>query len=110
MNNEKETVLELKQICKSFRQGSQKLDVLTGVDLEIKSGEIVALIGPSGSGKSTLLQIAGLLETPSSAKFISTGRTVPSSATDCAPCSAAIFSVLFTSITTCCRTSAPKKT
>ena len=40
MNNEKETVLELKQICKSFRQGSQKLDVLTGVDLEIKSGEI----------------------------------------------------------------------
>lgn len=65
MNNEKETVLELKQICKSFRQGSQKLDVLTGVDLEIKSGEIVALIGPSGSGKSTLLQIAGLLETPS---------------------------------------------
>ena len=69
MNNEKETVLELKQICKSFRQGSQKLDVLTGVDLEIKSGEIVALIGPSGSGKSTLLQIAGLLETPSSCEI-----------------------------------------
>lgn len=69
MNNEKETVLELKQICKSFRQGSQKLDVLTGVDLEVKSGEIVALIGPSGSGKSTLLQIAGLLETPSSGEI-----------------------------------------
>ena len=69
MNNEKETVLELKQICKSFRQGSQKLDVLTGVDLEIKSGEIVALIGPSGSGKSTLRQIAGLLETPSSGEI-----------------------------------------
>lgn len=69
MNNEKETVLELKQICKSFRQGSQKLDVLTGVDFEIKSGEIVALIGPSGSGKSTLLQIAGLLETPSSGEI-----------------------------------------
>ena len=69
MNNEKETVLELKQICKSFRQGSQKLVVLTGVDLEIKSGEIVALIGPSGSGKSTLLQIAGLLETPSSGEI-----------------------------------------
>lgn len=69
MNNEKETVLKLKQICKSFRQGSQKLDVLTGVDLEIKSGEIVALIGPSGSGKSTLLQIAGLLETPSSGEI-----------------------------------------
>ena len=56
-------MLELKQICKSFRQGSQKLDVLTGVDLEIKSGEIVALIGPSGSGKSTLLRCATGLET-----------------------------------------------
>ena len=69
MNNEKETVLELKEVCKSFRQGSQKLDVLTGVDFEIKSGEIVALIGPSGSGKSTLLQIAGLLETPGSGEI-----------------------------------------
>ena len=69
MNNEKENGLELKQICKSFRQGPPQLYVLTGVDLEIKSGEIVALIGPSGSGKSTLLQIAGLLETPSSGEI-----------------------------------------
>lgn len=59
-------VLRLKNINKSFKQGSQKLEVLKGLDLEIGKGEIVALIGPSGSGKSTLLQIAGLLENPTS--------------------------------------------
>lgn len=57
-------ILSLKNICKSFYQGQQKLDVLRNVDFEIASGEIVALIGPSGSGKSTLLQISGLLELP----------------------------------------------
>lgn len=57
--------LELKKVVKSFKQGSQKLDVLRGVDLDIMPGEVIALIGPSGSGKSTLLQIAGLLDKPS---------------------------------------------
>ncbi len=60
MNN----VLELKGITRSFRQGGEKLDILNGVDLSIRRGEIVALVGPSGSGKTTLLQIAGLLENP----------------------------------------------
>ncbi len=57
-------VLTLSGVRRSFRQGRNELDVLTGVDLEIMAGEIVALVGPSGSGKSTLLYIAGLLETP----------------------------------------------
>ena len=57
-------VLKLTNVRKSFKQGNQTLDVLKGADLEIKTGEIVALVGPSGSGKSTLLQIAGLLEKP----------------------------------------------
>ena len=57
-------VLALSGVRRSFRQGRNELDVLTGVDLEIMAGEIVALVGPSGSGKSTLLYIAGLLETP----------------------------------------------
>lgn len=74
MNKNNENILELKNIRKSFKQGSQKLDVLTGVDFEIKSGEIVALVGPSGSGKSTLLQIAGLLEAPSAGKILLNGQ------------------------------------
>ncbi len=63
--NKKAPVLELKNVYRSFKQGSQTLQVLREVNLELEKGEVVALIGPSGSGKSTLLQLAGLLEKPS---------------------------------------------
>lgn len=71
--NKKQTTLTLKNINKTFIQGSEQLDVLKDVNLEIKPKEVVALIGPSGSGKSTLLQIAGLLETPSSGEIYING-------------------------------------
>ncbi len=64
MNNQTKPVLSLKNVSKSFKQGSQKLEILKGVNLDIYQGEVVSLTGPSGSGKSTLLQIAGLLEKP----------------------------------------------
>ncbi|GAB4144333.1 MAG: ABC transporter ATP-binding protein [Sphingomonadales bacterium] len=54
--------LELIGLARSYRQGGQRIDVLRGIDLVIKPGEIVGLLGPSGAGKSTLLQAAGQLE------------------------------------------------
>lgn len=52
-------MLSVSELTKAFGSGSNKLQVLKGVDMEIKQGEMVALMGPSGSGKSTLLNIIG---------------------------------------------------
>ncbi len=72
--NKSVPVLELKKITKSFKQGSQNLEVLRGIDLDIQAGEVVALLGPSGSGKSTMLQIAGLLEQPTKGEIYLNGQ------------------------------------
>ncbi len=58
--------LELKDVRRSFLQGTETLHVLRGANLSVARGEVVALVGPSGAGKSTFLQIAGLLERPDS--------------------------------------------
>ena len=52
-------MLQINGLTKSFGFGSDKLQVLKGIDLELKQGELVALMGPSGCGKSTLLNIIG---------------------------------------------------
>lgn len=65
--------LQLKGISKHFYQGGQRIDVLKDLDLDVKSKEVIALVGPSGSGKSTLLQIAGLLERPNAGQVFLDG-------------------------------------
>lgn len=58
-------VLHLAGVEKSYNRGlPNQVDVLSGVDLSVAAGEVVALVAPSGAGKSTLLHIAGLLDTP----------------------------------------------
>lgn len=54
--------LKLESINRTYEQGAGELKILQGADLEILSGEIVALVAPSGAGKSTLLHVSGLLE------------------------------------------------
>lgn len=56
--------LVLDKVQRVYRQGTERLEILCGVDLRVASGEVVALVAPSGAGKSTLLHVAGLLEPP----------------------------------------------
>ncbi len=66
--------LSLQGIRRTFVQGDRRLDVLRGVDLDLRAGEIVALVGQSGSGKSTLLHIAGLLERAQEGEVVVGGK------------------------------------
>jgi lipoprotein-releasing system ATP-binding protein len=71
-------VLRLENITRRYREGEGQLEVFSGLELSIKPGEIVALVGPSGSGKSSLLHIAGLLEAPTSGEIFIQGTAVSS--------------------------------
>ena len=57
-------LVSVRNVHKSFTRGSERIDVLAGVNLEIPSGEFLALMGPSGSGKTTLLNLMGGLDAP----------------------------------------------
>lgn len=69
-------MLNLRSITKSFHDGESELQVLRGVDLNLESGESLALLGASGNGKSTLLQIAAGLESPDTGEVHILGRSL----------------------------------
>jgi lipoprotein-releasing system ATP-binding protein len=68
-------VLALEGVVRGYVTAAGTLTVLNGVDLTVKSGELVALVAPSGVGKSTLLHVAGLLEKPDAGEVLVNGRT-----------------------------------
>ncbi len=66
--------IEVHDLVKTYGKGETEVRALDGVDLEVKAGEMVAIMGPSGSGKSTMLHMLGALETPSSGTIALAGR------------------------------------
>src|ERR1700761_2215667 len=71
-----EAALHAIDICKSFRQGPEVLQVLAGANLHIAPGERLAIVGASGSGKTTLLQILGGLDRPTTGQVLVDGQDI----------------------------------
>jgi len=69
-------MIKLENITKTYPMGKRELTVLRGVNLHIKQGELVAIMGPSGSGKSTILNLIGCLDKPTSGRYYLEDREV----------------------------------
>src|ERR1700692_3855715 len=69
-------VIRTYDLWKTYVMGDQDINAVSGVDIEIKRGEYVAIMGPSGSGKSTLMNLIGCLDTPSKGKYWLNGDLV----------------------------------
>jgi putative ABC transport system ATP-binding protein len=69
-------IIRVEGLEKIYHVGEQEVRALNGLDLKIRKGEYVAIMGPSGSGKSTLMNILGCLDTPSAGKYILNGEDV----------------------------------
>ena len=69
-------LIETHDLIKSYTMGSEKIQALRGISVQIERGEYVAVMGPSGSGKSTLMNLIGCLDTPTSGSYLLNGRQV----------------------------------
>jgi putative ABC transport system ATP-binding protein len=81
-NAANDAVIEMTNITKSYEMGTQVVHALRGVDLTIKEGDFVAIMGPSGSGKSTLMNMIGCLDVPNSGSYLLGGEDVSSLSSD----------------------------
>ncbi len=70
------TIIECRNIRKTYRTGNEDTVVLKGISFLINEGEFVAIMGPSGSGKSTLMHILGALDTPTGGEYFLDGRNI----------------------------------
>ena len=76
MSNNGTSLVQVRDLHKIFRRGSERIDVLEGVDLDVAQGEFLSLMGPSGSGKTTLLNLIGGLDTPSDGSLTVSGERI----------------------------------
>jgi len=70
------SLLEVKDLYKSYGSGPGKVEVLKGIDLTVEAGDTVALVGPSGAGKSTLLHVMGTIDRPSAGSVLFDGKEI----------------------------------
>lgn len=73
---EREVLVELRDISKTYRKGKETVPVLTGLNMDIRRGDFLALMGPSGSGKTTLLNLLGGLDTPTGGSLKIAGERI----------------------------------
>jgi putative ABC transport system ATP-binding protein len=69
-------VIRTEALAKMYQMGAEEVHALRGIDVDIRKGEYVAIMGPSGSGKSTLMNLIGCLDSPSSGRYWLAGRLV----------------------------------
>ncbi|QXE90679.1 ABC transporter ATP-binding protein [Geomonas subterranea] len=70
------SLLEVKNLFKSYGTGEAKVEVLKGIDLSVAAGDTIALVGPSGAGKSTLLHVMGTIDRPTSGEVLFDGEKI----------------------------------